>query len=240
MLLLPDEILETINMISMYNLDVRTVTMGISLLDCIDPSAEKTAEKIYNKIVKYGKNLVEYADEISSKYNVPIVNKRVSVTPIAIIGNSTDTDDYTIFAKALDRAATDIGIDFIGGFSALVDKGFTKGDINLINSIPKALNSTGKVCSSVNVGSTKSGINLDAIKMMGKTIKELANMSADQDGLAAAKFVVFTNAVSDNPFMAGAFHGVENPDVVLNVGISGPGVVRHALAQVDKKAKIDK
>ena len=239
MLLLPDEILETINMISMYNLDVRTVTMGISLLDCIDPSAEKTAENIYNKIVKYGKNLVAYADEVSSKYNVPIVNKRVSVTPIAIIGNSTDAEDYTIFAEALDKAATEIGIDFIGGFSALVDKGFTKGDINLINSIPKALNSTGKVCSSVNVGSTKSGINLDAIKMMGKTIKDLANMSADQDGLAAAKFVVFTNAVSDNPFMAGAFHGVENADVVLNVGISGPGVVRHALAQVDKKAKID-
>ena len=239
MLLLPDEILETINMISTYSLDVRTVTMGISLLDCIDPSAEKTAENIYNKIVKYGKNLVEYADEISSKYNVPIVNKRVSVTPIAIIGNSTDAEDYTIFAKALDRAATEIGIDFIGGFSALVDKGFTKGDIRLINSIPKALSSTAKVCSSVNVGSTKSGINLDAIKMMGKTVKELAQLSADQDGLAAAKFVVFTNAVPDNPFMAGAFHGVENADVVLNVGISGPGVVRHALAQVDKKAKID-
>lgn len=237
--LLPDEILETISMIDMQNLDVRTVTLGISLLDCIEHSAEKTAENIYNKIVKNGKHLVKYAEEVSSKYNVPIVNKRVSVTPIAIVGNATDTDDYTIFAKALDRAAKEIGIDFIGGFTALVDKGMTKGDINLINSIPKALSETDRVCSSVNVGSTKSGINLDAVKIMGKTVKELAELSADQDGLAAAKFVVFTNAVPDNPFMAGAFHGVENPDLVLNVGVSGPGVVRHVLSQIDKNAKID-
>lgn len=236
---LPDEIIETISMIDMQHLDVRTVTLGISLLDCIDSDAERTAENIYNKIVDNGRNLVKFADEVSRKYNVPIVNKRVSVTPIAIIGNATNSNDYTIFAKALDRAAKKIGIDFIGGFSALVDKGFTKGDINLINSIPKALSETDRVCSSVNVGSTRSGINLDAVKMMGKTIKDLAALSADADGLAAAKFVVFTNAVPDNPFMAGAFHGVENPDLVLNVGISGPGVVRHVLSQIDKKARIE-
>ena len=236
---LPDEIIETISMIDMQHLDVRTVTLGISLLDCIDSDAERTAENIYNKIVDNGRNLVKFADEVSRKYNVPIVNKRVSVTPIAIIGNATNNDDYTIFAKALDRAAKKIGIDFIGGFSALVDKGFTKGDINLINSIPKALSETDRVCSSVNVGSTRSGINLDAVKMMGKTIKDLAALSAGADGLAAAKFVVFTNAVPDNPFMAGAFHGVENPDLVLNVGISGPGVVRHVLSQIDKKARIE-
>ena len=238
-MLLANEILETINMVDMQNLDVRTVTLGFSLLDCIDPRAEKTAKNIYNKIVAKGKDLVSIADDVAAKFNVPIVNKRVSVTPIAIIGNATDATDYTIFAKALDDAAIEIGIDFIGGFSALVDKGFTQGDLNLINSIPNALSQTSRVCSSVNVGSTKSGINLDAVKMMGKTVKELARLSADQDGLAAAKFVVFTNAVPDNPFMAGAFHGVENGDTVLNVGISGPGVVRHTLAAIDKKAKID-
>ena len=236
---LPDEILETIGMVDMQNLDVRTVTLGISLLDCIDSDAEKTAENIYNKIVLKGENLVKIADEVASKYNVPIVNKRVSVTPISIIGNATNAHDYTVFATALDRAAKKIGIDFIGGFSALVEKGFTQGDINLINSIPKALSQTDRVCGSVNVGSTKSGINLDAVRMMGKTVKELAELSSENDGLAAAKFVVFTNAVPDNPFMAGAFHGVENPDTVLNVGISGPGVVRYALSQIDKKAKIE-
>ncbi len=236
---LPDEILETIGMVDMQNLDVRTVTLGISLLDCIDSDAEKTAENIYNKIVLKGENLVKIADEVASKYNVPIVNKRVSVTPISIIGNATNAHDYTVFAKALDRAAKKIGIDFIGGFSALVEKGFTEGDINLINSIPKALSQTDRVCGSVNVGSTKSGINLDAVRMMGKTVKELAELSSENDGLAAAKFVVFTNAVPDNPFMAGAFHGVENPDTVLNVGISGPGVVRYALSQIDKKARIE-
>lgn len=236
---LPDEILETIGMVDMQNLDVRTVTLGISLLDCIDSDAGKTAENIYNKIVLKGENLVKIADEVASKYNVPIVNKRVSVTPISIIGNATNAHDYTVFAKALDRAAKKIGIDFIGGFSALVEKGFTEGDINLINSIPKALSQTDRVCGSVNVGSTKSGINLDAVRMMGKTVKELAELSSENDGLAATKFVVFTNAVPDNPFMAGAFHGVENPDTVLNVGISGPGVVRYALSQIDKKARIE-
>jgi hypothetical protein len=226
-------------MVNSQNLDIRTVTLGISLLDCIDRDHKKTADNIYNKILKYGKNLVATADNISSKYGVPIVNKRVSVTPISIIGNSTDAEDYTIFAEAMDRAAKEIGIDFIGGFSALVEKGFTQGDKKLINSIPNALNKTERVCSSVNVGSTKAGINLDAVKMMGETVKELAELSADKDGLAAAKFVVFTNAVNDNPFMAGAFHGVGEADVVLNLGISGPGVVRAALEKIDKKAGIE-
>lgn len=237
--LLPSEILETIEMVDSQCLDIRTVTMGISLLDCIDPSGEKTAEKIYNKIVKHGSKLVETADRVAEKYGVPIVNKRVSVTPIAIIGNATDADDYTIFAKALDKAAEKIGIDFIGGFTALVEKGYTPGDKKLIDSIPRALSSTNRVCSSVNVGSTKAGINLDAVNQMGKTVKQLAELSKDKDGLAAAKFVVFTNAVNDNPFMAGAFHGVTEQDVVLNLGISGPGVVRAALAKVDKKAPIE-
>lgn len=237
--LLPDEILETIKMVDLESLDIRTVTMGISLLDCIDKSAEKTAENIYNKITRLGKNLVVTADKVAAKYGVPIVNKRVSVTPIAIVGNATDAEDYTIFAKALDKAAKEIGIDFIGGFTALVDKGFTEGDKKLIASIPKALKETERVCSSVNVGSTKSGINLDAVKMMGKTVKDLAELTKENDGLGAAKFVVFCNAVSDNPFMAGAFHGVNEGDVVLNLGISGPGVVRAALSRIDKKAPID-
>jgi len=236
--LFPDEILETIRMVDTQNLDVRTVTMGISLLDCIDRSAEVTADNIYNKIVRLGKDLVKTANRVSKKYGVPIVNKRVSVTPIAIIGNATDAEDYTIFAKALDKAAKEIGIDFIGGFTALVEKGYTKGDERLIASIPNALKETDRVCSSVNVGSTKAGINLDAVKRMGHTVKELARLTADKDGLGAAKFVVFTNAVSDNPFMAGAFHGVNEQDVVLNLGISGPGVVRAALSKVDKKADI--
>ena len=239
MRILASEIIETIEMVNSQNLDIRTVTLGISLLDCIDRDHKKTAENIYNKIVKHGKNLVATADRISSKYGVPIVNKRVSVTPISIIGNSTDAEDYTVFAEAMDRAAKDIGIDFIGGFSALVEKGFTPGDEKLIASIPNALNKTERVCSSVNVGSTKAGINLNAVKLMGETVKKLAELSADRDGLAAAKFVVFTNAVSDNPFMAGAFHGVGEADVVLNLGISGPGVVRAALEKIDKKASIE-
>lgn len=233
------EILETIRMVDMQNLDVRTVTMGISLLDCIDRDHKVTCENIYNKIVKYGRNLVETANKVAAKYGVPIVNKRVSVTPIAVIGGATDAEDYTCFAEALDKAAKEIGIDFIGGFTALVEKGFTPADKKLIASIPKALSTTDRVCSSVNVGSTKAGINLDAVGMMGKTVKELAELSKEADGLAAAKFVVFTNAVSDNPFMAGAFHGVGEADIILNLGISGPGVVRAALAKVDKKAPID-
>lgn len=236
---LPEEIYETIQMVDMQNLDVRTVTMGISLLDCIDRDQNKTADNIYNKIVKYGKDLVEKAEEVSRKYGVPIVNKRVSVTPIAIVAASTDATDYVVFAKALDRAASEIGVDFIGGFSALVEKGFTKSDLKLIKSIPDALSQTEKVCSSVNVGSTKAGVNLDAVKMMGETIKELAEKTADRGGIGAAKLVVFNNAVSDNPFMAGAFHGVQEAEVVLNIGISGPGVVRAALAKIDKKDPIE-
>ena len=213
------EVIETNNMIDKDLLDVRTITIGISLLDCIDTDLNKLCDNIYNKITRVAKNLVKVGDDISRDFGVPIVNKRISVTPIALIGGSAckSVNDFVQIAKTLDKAAKEIGIDFIGGFSALVDKGFTKGDINLINSIPKALSETDRVCSSVNVGSTKSGINLDAVKMMGKTVKDLAELSKDNDGLAAAKFVVFTNAVPDNPFMAGAFHGVENPDVVLNV-----------------------
>lgn len=234
-----EEIIDTINMITMYNLDIRTVTLGISLLDCMDSDAEIVANKIYKKIIEKGKNLVKVADMISQKYDVPIVNKRISVTPISIIASSCNIEDYTIFAKALDKAAVELGIDFIGGFSALVDKGLSESDKKLIASIPKALSSTDRVCGSVNVGSTKSGINLDAVKLMGKTVKELANLSADKDGLAAAKFVVFTNAVPDNPFMAGAFHGIENSDTVLSVGVSGPGVMRSALSKIPKDAKIE-
>ncbi|VWL85886.1 PFL family protein [Oceanivirga miroungae] len=235
-----EEIIDTINMITMYNFDIRTVTLGISLLDCMGPDANIVADKIYKKITEKGKDLVKVAEMVSKKYDIPIVNKRISVTPIAIVASSCDIEDYTIFAKALDKAAVELGIDFIGGFSALVDKGMTLSDKRLINSIPKAISSTNRVCSSVNVGSTKAGINLDAIKLMGKTVKELANLTPDQDGLAAAKFVVFTNAVPDNPFMAGAFHGIENADTVLSVGVSGPGVMRSALAKIPKDASIEK
>lgn len=234
-----ESILETIEMVDMHHLDVRTVTMGISLLDCIDADGETTAKNIYEKIILKAQHLVAYADEVSQKYNVPIVNKRVSVTPIALVAGATNAIDYTIFAKALDAAAKKIGIDFIGGYTALVDRGMTKADRLLIQSLPKALSETDHVCGSVNVGSTKAGINLDAIALLGHTIKELANVSEEQDGLAAAKFVVFTNSVPDNPFMAGAYHGVENGDTVLHVGISGPGVVRHALSKISKDEPID-
>lgn len=233
------EITETIKMVSEENLDIRTVTMGISLLDCIDRSAEVTAENIYRKIVKNAENLVAVAEAVSAKYGIPIVNKRISVTPISLVGGATDVDDYTIFAQALDRAAIKVGIDYIGGFSALVDKGFTPADLKLIQALPKALSTTNRVCGSVNVGSTRSGINLDAVKMMGQVVKDLAEATADSGGIAASKLVVFTNAMTDNPFMAGAFHGVENPDVVLHVGISGPGAVRSALLEVPKDAPIE-
>lgn len=240
MLFSHEQILETIDMTNLQNLDVRTVTLGISLLDCMGEDVNEVCDKIYNKIIRIGKDLVNFANEVSKKYDIPIVNKRISVTPISIIASSCKCDDYTIFAKTLDKAANYLGIDFIGGFSALVDKGLSESDIKLINSIPNALSKTERVCGSLNVGSTKHGINLDAIKMAGKTIKQLAELSKDKDGIAAAKFVVFTNAVSDNPFMAGAFHGIENQDVVLSVGISGPGVVRAALSKMPKNASIEK
>lgn len=225
-------ILETIKMIDEEQLDIRTITMGISLLDCIDPDGDKAREKIYNKIMNSAKDLVKVGKDIEREFGIPIVNKRVSVTPISIIAGATDEENYVKFAQTLDRAAEDLGIDFIGGFSALVQKGYTKGDKILIKSIPKALASTNKVCASVNVGSTRCGINMDAVKEMGEIIKETAEMTKEAKGFGCAKLVVFCNAVEDNPFMAGAFHGVGEADKIINVGVSGPGVVKRALEKV--------
>ena len=219
---------ETIAMIEEQNFDIRTITMGISLLDCIDPDMGKAAEKIYAKITEKARDLVKVGNEISAELGIPIVNKRVCVTPIAIIGAATNATDYVPLAKAMDEAAQKVGIDFIGGFSALVQKGYAKGDKILIDSIPAALAATQKVCSSVNIGSTKTGINMSAVADMGRVIKETARLS----DLGAAKLVVFANAVEDNPFMAGAFHGVGGAEVVINVGVSGPGVVKRALEKV--------
>ena len=223
-----NQILETIRMIEEENLDIRTITMGISLLDCIDSDIDRACEKIYQKITSKAKDLVKIGDEIGDELGIPIINKRVSVTPIAIIGAATDATDYTPFALALDRAAKEIGIDFIGGFTALAQKGYQKGDKILIDSLPKALAATDYVCSSVNVGSTKTGINMDAVRDIGEIIVEAAKL----DDMSCAKLVVFANAVEDNPFMAGAFHGVGEADVVINVGVSGPGVVKRALEKV--------
>lgn len=224
------QVRETIEMIEEQHFDIRTITMGISLLDCIDPNIDRAAEKIYKKITEKASQLVAVGDDIAAELGIPIVNKRVSVTPIALIGAATDATDYLPLAKALDKAAHEIGVDFIGGFSALVQKGYQKGDEILINSIPKALAETQKVCASVNIGSTKSGINMTAVADMGRIIKE----TAEQSDLGAAKLVVFANAVEDNPFMAGAFHGVGEADVVIivAVGVSGPGVVKRALEKV--------
>lgn len=219
-------------MIEEEKLDIRTITMGISLLDCIDSNGDKAREKIYNKVTTYAKDLVKVGNEISNEFGIPIVNKRVSVTPISIIAGATDESNYIKFAEILDKAAHELKIDFIGGFSALVHKGYTKGDRILINSIPEALAKTNKVCSSVNVGSSKCGINMDAVKEMGKVIKKTAELTADKKGFGCAKLVVFANAVEDNPFMAGAFHGVGEADRVINVGVSGPGVVQRAIEKV--------
>ena len=233
-----NDILETIRMISDENLDVRTVTMGISLLDCADPDPDKACEKIYNKITEKAKDLVKTADDISATYGMPIVNKRVSVTPIAMLLGCAPDADPVQYAKALDRAAKAVGVNFIGGFSALVHKGFSSGDERLIRSIPRALAETEFVCSSVNVGSTKSGINMDAVKMMGPIVREAAELTKDNMCMGAAKLVVFCNAPEDNPFMAGAFHGPGEPDCVINVGVSGPGAVRAALAKLPKDASL--
>ena len=223
------DILSTLDMIDNQHLDVRTITMGISLLDCITQDVNKTAEKIYDKITKKAENLVKTGEDIESEFGIPIVNKRISVTPISLIGAACEQTDYVPLAKALDKAAKACGVNFIGGFSALANKGFTNGDINLINSIPQALAQTERVCSSVCVASTKAGINMDAVRLMGETIKKTAEITADSSGFGCAKLVVFANAVEDNPFMAGAFHGVGEGECVINVGISGPGVVHHAL-----------
>ena len=227
-----NNILETIKMIEEEKLDIRTITMGISLLDCIDADGDKAREKIYNKIMRCAKDLVKVGNEIEAEFGIPIVNKRISVTPISLIAGATDEENYVKFAEVLDKAANDLGVNFIGGFSALVHKGYSKGDRILIKSIPQALKSTSKVCASVNIGSTRSGINMDAVKEMGEIIKECADLTANENAIACAKLVVFANAVEDNPFMAGAFHGVGEADTVINVGVSGPGVVQRALEKV--------
>ena len=227
-----NEIFETIKMIKDEHLDIRTITMGISLLDCVDSSATKSCDKIYDKITRYAENLVKTGENISDELGIPIINKRISVTPVAMVAGASDAKDYVCFAKALDRAADTTGVNFIGGFSALVHKGFSKGDEILINSIPEALAVTEKVCSSVGVATTKAGINMDAVKRVGQVVKRAAELTADRDSFGCAKFVVFANAVEDNPFMAGAFHGVGEGDCVINVGVSGPGVVKSALEQV--------
>lgn len=231
-----DDILQTINMIKMHHLDIRTVTLSLSLRDCISTDINETAEKVYNKITKYAKNLANYAQEVEDEYSIPIVNKRIAVTPISIIGESAKNPDYVLLAKTLDKAAHEVNVDFIGGFGALVEKGCTKGDDLLIESIPEALAQTERVCSSVNVGSTKAGINMKAVLRMGQTVKKAAELTAKQDGIGAAKLVVFCNVPSDNPFMAGAFHGYGEPECALNIGVSGPGVVRAALCQLPKEA----
>ena len=224
-------ILETIRMIQDECLDIRTITMGISLLDCIDTDIDKACEKVYNKIVAKAGNLVETGQKIEKEYGIPIVNKRISVTPIAMLVAACPNESPVKFAKALQRAADTCGVNFIGGYSALVHKGFSAGDEALIRSIPEALDVTQNICSSVNIGSTKSGINMDAVKIMGQIVKETAERTADRDCIGAAKLVVFCNAVEDNPFMAGAFHGVGEPDCEIHVGVSGPGVVRSALSK---------
>ena len=225
-------VLETIKMIEEENLDVRTITMGISLLDCIDSDGRKARAKIYDKIMRSAEKLVPVGNQIETEFGIPIVNKRVSVTPISLIGGATDEENYVEFAKTLDRAAKNLGINFIGGFSALVHKGCTKGDKILIKSIPQALAETEMVCASVNVGSTKAGINMNAVRDMGHIIKQTSLLTKEQKGFGCAKLVVFANAVEDNPFMAGAFHGVGEADRIINVGVSGPGVVERALQKV--------
>ena len=231
-----NSIIETIRMIEKEKLDIRTITMGISLLDCIDSNGVKARQKIYNKIIKYAGNLVKVGEDLEREYGIPIINKRISVTPIALVAGASGDEDYVEYAKALDRAAEEIGVNFVGGFSALVHKGYTKGDRILIKSIPQALKETERVCSSVNVGSTKSGINMDAVKEMGEVIKQTAILTKDQDSIGCAKLVVFANSVEDNPFMAGAYHGVGEPDSVINVGVSGPGVVKSALEKVREES----
>ena len=226
------EILETIKMIHEENLDIRTITMGISLRDCCHTDGEACRRRIYDKVMRQAQNLVKVGQDIEKEYGIPIINKRISVTPVALIAESCGDEDYVEFAAILDKAAGNLGVDFIGGFTALVHKGCTPGDMKLINSIPQALAATKKVCSSVNVATTKAGINMDAVAHMGRIIKQAAGLTADAGGLACAKLVVFANAPEDNPFMAGAFHGVGEPDCVVNVGVSGPGVVKCALEKV--------
>ena len=233
-----NDIMETITMIQEENLDIRTITMGISLLDCADSDIDVSCQKIYDKITAKAARLVEVGESIEKKYGIPIVNKRISVTPIAMLVAASGGDPVK-YAKTLDKAAKKVGVNFIGGFSALVQKGFSAGDRELIEAIPRALAETEFVCSSVNIGSTKAGINMDAVKLMGEAVKKTAELTKDNQCIGAAKLVVFCNAPEDNPFMAGAFHGPGEPDVVLNVGVSGPGVVRSALAKLPEDAPLN-
>ena len=231
------EVLETNKMIEQENLDVRTITMGINLLDCVDSDVDALCRKIYDKITRLAKDLVKTGEDISKEYGIPIVNKRVSITPVSLVGGSAcrTPEDYVKVAHALDRAAKEVGINFLGGYSAVVSKGMTHSDELLIRSIPQALAETERICSSVNVGSTKTGINMDAVKLMGEVIKETAVLTKDKDSLGCTKLVVLCNAPDDNPFMAGAFHGVTEADKIINVGVSGPGVVKTALTKVRGK-----
>ena len=226
------DVLQTQDMIDKQHLDIRTITMGISLMDCCDPDLTSCCKKIYEKITRCAKNLVQVGEQIEAEFGIPIVNKRISVTPISIVAGACQTDSYVEVAKTLDAAAKACGVNFIGGFSALVQKGFTAGDRKLIASIPEAMAQTERVCASVNVGSTKAGINMDAVAEMGRIVKKTAELTRENDCLGCAKLVVFANAVEDSPFMAGAFHGVGEPECVINVGVSGPGVVYHALQAV--------
>ena len=228
------EVTETNQMIEQENLDVRTITMGINLLDCADSDLNNCCKKIYNKITTYAKNLVKTGNDIASEFGIPIVNKRISITPISLVGASCckTPADYVTIARTLDRAAKAVGINFMGGYSAIVSKGMTPSDEMLIRSIPQALAETDLICSSVNVGSTKTGIDMDAVRLMGDIIKETAELTKDRDSIGCAKLVVLCNAPDDNPFMAGAFHGVSEADAIINVGVSGPGVVKHALQSI--------
>jgi uncharacterized protein (UPF0210 family) len=229
MLFTPFEIKETVDMFLRYKLDIRAITLGVSLLDCISSTGDATRKKIREKLLRTAGSLVKTGCDIETEYGIPIINKRISVTPIALVTASCEEEDFTPFAKILDETAKELGVDFIGGFSALVQKGFSTGDKRLINSLPAALSQTTQVCASVNVASTKSGINMDAVRLMGEIIKKTAEASADRDGIGCAKLVVFCNAPEDNPFMAGAFHGPGEAESVLNVGVSGPGVIKAAL-----------
>ena len=230
------QILETIKMIKIHHLDIRTTTLSLSLRDCATGDTKKTAAKIYDKIIKYAKNFVSLADEIENEYSIPIVNKRIALTPISLIGESCDNCDYVYLAKTIDRAACEVGVDFIGGFSALVDKGFTNGDLRFFEQIPEALAVTQKLCSSVNLGTSKAGVNMDGVLKTADIIKKTALLTKDFDSIGAAKFVCFCNAVTDNPFMAGAFCGVNEAECALNIGVSGPGVVSSAIYDLPKEA----
>lgn len=229
-------ILETINMIKLHNLDIRTVTLALSLRDCMDSDVDVVCENIYNKIKKYAKNLVEYANDLENEYSIPIINKRIAVTPISLIGEACKNPDYVKIAKTLDKASKEVGVNFIGGFSALVEKGCTKGDRLLIESIPEALAQTDNLCSSINLATSKAGINMDAVLKMAEIIKKSAELTKDKDCIGAAKLVCFCNSPGDNPFMAGAFCGMGEPECALNVGVSGPGVVRAAIEELTKDA----